>query len=81
MKYPLTFAEAYELAFWGGAVIANEFVPYMRHRLVGSGLGETLEMRHTKPSVISTKWGVTPASILPGEVKAKWRVVKLKRKG
>lgn len=79
MKFNLTFAEALELAFWSGAVIANSVIPEVRYRVKQSGglANKPLQMRHTRKGSVSTKWGETPVSLLPAEVRAKWRVVKV----
>lgn len=82
MKFNLTFAEALELAFWSGAVVANSVIPEVRYRVKQSGClaNKPLQMRHTRNTrkgFVSTKWGETPVSLLPAEVRAKWRVVKV----
>lgn len=81
MKFNLTFAEAFELAYWDGAVIANSVIPNVRYRVEqSSGLAnKPLQMRHTRKGAISTEWGETPVGLLPAEVRAKWRVVRMKK--
>lgn len=81
MKFNLTFAEAFELAYWSGAVIANSVIPSVRYRVKqrGGNANRPLQMRHTRKGSVSTKWGETPVSLLPAEVRAEWRVVKVKK--